>query len=60
MYQKLEKSMPNSICTFRSALAASLNLGTERSFQFGCKLLKIWAPLNCNAFLATFDFTACK
>ena len=44
----------------RSALIASLNLGKERSFQFGCKLFQIWAPLNCNAFLAAFEFIACK
>ena len=44
----------------RLALTASLNLGKERYFQFGCKLFQIWAPLNYNAFLAAFEYIACK
>ena len=40
-------------------LTASLNLGKERSFHFGCKLFQIRTPLNCNAFFEAFEFIAC-
>ena len=61
VYQKLEKHAKFYFYfKIKSALIASLNLGQERHFHFGCKVFRIWAPLTWNAFFAAFEFIACK